>query len=37
MIVFIQRKDSPETDLGFVKLVVMTNVFFHYNQHEIET
>ena len=25
-----------ETDLGLVKSVVMTNVFFNYYQHEIE-
>ena len=27
---------SSEADLGLVKLVVMTNVFFIYHQHEIE-
>ena len=26
-----------EADLGLVKLVVMSNVFFNYHQHEIET
>ena len=27
---------SAEADLGLVKLIVMTNVFFNYHQHEIE-
>ena len=27
---------TSEADLGLVKLVVMTNVFFNYHQHEIE-
>ena len=28
---------DPEADSGLVKLVVMTNVFFNNQQHEIET
>ena len=28
---------EPETDSGLVKLVVMTNVFFNNQQHEIKT
>ena len=27
---------DSEADLGLVKLVVMTKVFFNYDQHEIE-
>ena len=27
---------ESEVDLGLVKLVVMTNVFLNYHQHEIE-
>ena len=28
---------TSEADSGLVKLVVMTNVFFNYKQHEIKT